>query len=85
MATNIMDVGNIARATYDPTTQASKILPVGGSLVPDHYDNLTLTYVASGNGAGQIATVGYQVGATLICTLTLSYDASNRITAVVRS
>lgn len=58
---------------------------VGGSLVPESYDTLNLTYVASGNGAGEVETVEYVRDSETIANLTLTYDAQNRVISVVRS
>lgn len=61
---------------------------VAGSLVPETHDYLALTYVASGNGVGEIETVTYKTGGsggTTVATLTLAYDGSNRLTSVTRS
>ena len=52
------------------------------------YDYLTITYVASGNGAGEIETVQYYQGGsggTIVAQLTLAYDASNRLQTVTRT
>jgi hypothetical protein len=76
---------NILRSIYDYPTNSIQVLGVGGNLVPDHYDSIALTYVASGNGAGQIYTAIYKLAGNTIATLTLSYDASNRLSGVVRS
>lgn len=54
-------------------------------LVTVPYDNLSMTYVASGNGVGEIESVIYKQGATVVATLTLSYDSQNRLTSVVRT
>lgn len=61
---------------------------MGNGLVPSGYDYIGLTYVASGNGAGEIETVTYKTGGsggTTIATLTLTYDASDRIATVTKS
>lgn len=58
---------------------------VMNSLVPDEYDQVVLTYVAAGNGAGEVETATYKLTGATIATLTLSYDASNRLIDVVRS
>ena len=58
---------------------------LGGSLAPVEHDELEITYVAAGNGAGEIETVIYKLAAATVNTLTLSYDASNRLTGVVKS
>jgi len=52
------------------------------------YDYLTIAYVASGNGAGEIETVEYKQGGsggTVVAELTLAYDASNRLQTVTRT
>lgn len=62
------------------------VLSVGGTLVPERYDQIDVTYVATGsNGAGEIETATYMLSGSAIATLTISYDASNRISSVVRS
>jgi hypothetical protein len=58
---------------------------LGGSLAPVEHDELEITYVAAGNGAGEIETVVYKLATATVNTLTLSYDASNRLTGVVKS
>jgi hypothetical protein len=58
------------------------------SLIPESYDSISMSYWASGNGAGQIETVQYYVGGlsgTLVATLTLNYNSSAQISSVVRS
>lgn len=57
-----------------------KVLSVGGSLTPFAYDYLNITYINSGNGAGQPGTIQYYVGGsggTLVKTMTVTYNASN--------
>lgn len=61
---------------------------LAGALVPLSFNNIQLTYVAAGNGAGEISTAEYRTGGaggTLVATLTLSYDGSNRLSGVTRS
>lgn len=58
---------------------------VENSLVPARYDEIDLTYVAAGNGAGEIQTVTYKLATVSIATLTLTYNASNKLTSVVKS
>lgn len=61
---------------------------LAASLVPEAYDHISLTYVAAGNGAGEIETVVYRTGGgagTIVATLTLAYDGSNRLLSVTRS
>lgn len=67
------------------TKLASLNAKLAASLVPDQHDELEITYVASGNGQGEIETVTYKLSAATVATLTLSYDASNRLTSVIKS
>lgn len=63
-------------------------LSLGAGLVPENFDYIALTYVASGNGAGEIETVTYKTGGsggTTVATLTLTYDASNNISTVTKT
>lgn len=56
--------------------------------VTDPFDYVALTYVASGNGVGQIETATYKTGGALgatVATLTVAYDASHRITSVTKT
>jgi hypothetical protein len=84
-SSSIKDVGSITRAIFDYPTNSSRVLGVGGTLVPDKYDSIALTYIPSGNGAGQVGTVTYSLASAPIATLTLTYDASNRVINVARS
>jgi len=52
------------------------------------YDYIALTYVAAGDGAGEIETVTYKTGGaggTSVATLTLAYNASNVITSITKT
>lgn len=68
-------------------TQISALNNLVGFEIPA-YDYLALTYVASGNGAGEVETVVYKTGGsggTTVATLTLAYNASNEVSAVTKS
>lgn len=61
---------------------------LAGNLVPETFDYMSLTYVAAGNGAGEIETVTYNTGGaggTTVATLTLTYDANNNVSTITRS
>lgn len=62
-----------------------QVMVIGGSLVTEEYNEIDLTYVASGPGTGEIQTVIYKKNGTTIATLTLTYDGSNRLSTVIRS
>lgn len=49
------------------------------------YDEIDLTYIVAGNGTGEIGTVVYSLATVPVATLTLTYDASNRLTNVTKS
>lgn len=66
-------------------TLAAFSAKTAASLVPQAFSSVALTYVASGNGVGQVATAIYSQGASVVRTLTLLYDASNRLSGVVAS
>lgn len=67
------------------TLGSSEPLPVlnMSAFVPKLYDEVALTYVAAGNGVGQIQTAVYKLATVTVRTLTLSYDGSNRLSGVV--
>jgi len=52
---------------------------------PAEYDEIVLTYVASGNGAGEIETVTYKLATVTLATLTLSYNANNKLVGVSKA
>lgn len=58
---------------------------VMNSLVPNEYDQISLTYVAAGNGVGEIETATYKLAGADVAVLTLAYDSSSRLIDVVRS
>ena len=60
---------------------------LAGSAIGE-YDYIALTYVAAGDGAGEIETATYKlggVGGTTVATLTLAYNASDAITSVTKT
>ena len=52
--------------------------------IPAH-DLITITYVAAGDGAGEIETVVYSKSATTVATLTLAYNSDDKLTDVTHS
>jgi len=72
---------------FDDAAQAHRFVDVG-ALIPTEYDHIALTYVTAGNGVGEIETVTYKTGGpsgTTVATLTLTYDADNKLNSVSRS
>lgn len=69
-------------------TLAAFSAKTAAALVPEPFDFQSITYVTVGNGIGQIETVVYKLGGaggTLVATLTLAYDAQDRLSSVTRS
>lgn len=57
-------------------------------LVTEPYDYVALTYVAVGNGAGQVETATYKsggAGGATVAVLTIAYNADNKIASVTRT
>lgn len=82
-----LDANQVAQYGFDENSQAHRTITVA-NLVNEEFDHITLTYVAAGNGAGEIETVTYRnggAGGTVVATLTLAYDASNNLVTVARS
>ena len=70
----------------DAATGALLTKPVdAGSLPVPTYDQITLTYVAAGNGAGEIETATYKLATVTVATVTYTYDASNNLIDIVLS
>lgn len=58
-----------------------------GFEIPVH-DYLALTYVAAGNGAGEIETVTYKTGGaggSTLAVLTLAYNSDDEISTITKS
>lgn len=84
-ATAANQTSEISQLSTIATATAALNQRTAGSLTPVAYDEIDLTYVPSGNGAGQIQTASFRLVGTLVKTITLTYDASNRIATVVAS
>jgi len=77
----------------DPSTETKQddiisALATLNSLVPEAYNYIVFTFVAAGNGAGEIETVTFKIGGaggTTVSTLTLTYNASNKLETVTQS
>lgn len=66
-------------------TLASLLAKTMGTPVNFTYDEVALTYVPSGNGVGEIATVVWKLATVTQKTATFTYDGSNKLTGVVWS
>lgn len=81
----VIDSSALPTGAATSANQVTELTRLSGSLVPTAYDEINLTYIPSGNGTGQIATAVYKLVTVTQKTLTLTYDASNRLTSVVAS
>lgn len=84
----LQTTGNASLSSISSSTtaiSASLTAKLSGSLVPTAFDEVDLTYITSGNGTGQIGVAEYKLATVLVKTLTLTYDASNRLSTVVAS
>lgn len=72
------DVGPSALGKYVPTIFKN-------TLVTEPFDSIELTYIAVGDGTGEIGTVVYKNDGTTVASLTLGYDGDNRLTSVTKS
>lgn len=81
MISSKLDSNQVIKKSFDETNAAIKTIGAGGSLVPEKYNSISLTY----DGSGNIATVTYYDGAVQVAMLSLTYDGNNRLTQVVRS
>lgn len=90
------DTGAIATSTASMDTSLNNIeadidainARMAGSLTNVAYDYIALTYVTVGNGIGEIETVVYKTGGsggTTVATLTLAYDANDKLSSVTRT
>jgi len=73
------------RTPGDKSDYILQVNELGGKLVPEEFDEISLTYVAAGNGTGEIQTVIYELNSVTVATLTLGYDVSDRLNSVVRT
>lgn len=84
-ATAANQVLEITQLTNIDTATTALNVRTAGSLTPVNYDEVDLTYILVGNGTGQIGTAVYKLATATVRTLTLTYDASNRLSTVVAS
>lgn len=78
-----LDPGQIERAVFDKEKVAKRVIALS-NLVWEDYDQVSLAYISSGNGVGEIGTVIYKKDSTPVAVLSLTYDSQNRLTDVER-
>ena len=75
---NILATGSGSNKAINPATNFE--IPA--------YDYFIITYVAAGNGTGEISTITYKLGGssgTTVAVLTSTYDANDRLSTCTRS
>lgn len=56
--------------------------------VTDPYDYVALTYVAAGNGVGELETAIFKTGGSggvTVATITITYDANDQVSTITSS
>jgi hypothetical protein len=70
----------------DAATAALLVKSVDAGALPiPTYDAIALTYVAVGNGIGEIETATYKLAGATVGVVTYTYDASDRVATIVLS
>ena len=82
MALTDKDYTQTLRYAFDDDSNAFRVT---GKLVPENYDRVDLTYVAAGDGIGEIATATYYLDGVIVALLTMTYDVSDRLSSVARA
>jgi len=73
---------------YNSSTGGMDRMVQSIDLVPTAFDYIALTYVAAGNGVGEVETAIFKTGGsggTTVATLTLTYNASNEVATVTKA
>ena len=81
-------IETVLNDVHDDTNNLLRVNSIGGLVGDIVYDYIAITYVAAGSGVGKVETVTYKDGGasgTTKATLTLAYNASNKLTTVTRS
>lgn len=81
----IVDSSALPTGAATSANQSTILTRLSGSLVPTAFDEINLTYVPSGDGAGQVQTAVYKLATVTVATLTMSYNSDNNLTSVVKS
>lgn len=76
--------GNVYVSGGNDSAVIAEVRKLVGFEIPAH-DHIALTYVAFGNGAGEIETVTYRKAGTAVARLTLTYNAQNEIETIEKS
>jgi len=74
-----LDSTQTTKQAFDETQDAHRVMPISGSPVTEPYDQQVLTYITSGNGTGEVGTITYKLNGSTVATLTLTYNADNKV------
>lgn len=80
----LLDPGQAIKKAFDESTSSLQMKSIS-NLISSPYDEIALTYISVGNGAGSVGTVTYKLAGNTVNTLTLTYDVNNRLIDVVKS
>lgn len=76
--------GNVYVGGGSDSAIISELRKLVGFEIPA-YNYIALTYVASGNGQGEIETVTYKKGSAVVAVLTLTYNSDDEIETITRT
>ena len=91
--TSEVNISNTSNIKINPATEdkqdsiITELQKLIGFEIPE-YDYIALTYVAAWNGVWEIETVIYKTGGswwTTVATLTLAYDANNKLSTITKT
>lgn len=57
----------------------------GASMVTEQHDSVEITYVAAGNGLGEVETTVYKRNGKVVATLTYTYNADDKVSSITKS
>lgn len=80
-----LNQAQVIQDVHDLASHTLKVMNIGGTLTPEAFDSYDIVYVLVGNGIGEPATVTYKLGGVTTSVLTFTYNASNKITSVVKT
>jgi len=84
MAQNIIDKDDNSSLKINPDGSINTDTILDGFEI-GRYDDILLTYVAAGDGAGEVETVTFKYSTAITAVLTLSYNADNEVSRVQRT
>lgn len=80
-----LDSTQTTKQAFDEALDAHRVTAINGALVTESFDEQELTYIPSGNGAGEVGTIVYKLDGATVATVTLTYNSDNKVTNIVKS